>query len=170
LTAMSQLRAAEGRFDLIIASDPGITAIVDYAHTPDALKNVLETIKETKSNKANIVTVVGCGGDRDAEKRPVMARIAALMSDRLILTSDNPRSEDPAIILKEMEAGLSAEQLRNAMTIADREQAIKVACQLASPGDVVLVAGKGHEKYQEIKGQKIPFDDKAQLMASLGLN
>lgn len=170
LTAISQLKAAEGRFDLIMAGGQGITAIVDYAHTPDALQNVLETIKETKTTAAKIVTVVGCGGDRDAEKRPIMARIAALMSDRLILTSDNPRSEDPAGILKEMEAGLSSEQLKNALTIADREQAIKVACQLAKPGDIVLVAGKGHEKYQEIKGQKVPFDDKAQLMASLGLN
>ncbi len=164
LTALSNLPGAEGRFDYLNhPSKAGCIGIVDYAHTPDALEKVLETIAKLKKKSSRIITVTGAGGDRDKTKRPLMAQVSARLSDQLILTSDNPRTEDPAEILKEMEAGLDAEGLRKTLTIQDRQQAIKTAIRLAGPNDIILVAGKGHEKYQEIMGVKYPFDDKAML-------
>jgi UDP-N-acetylmuramoyl-L-alanyl-D-glutamate--2,6-diaminopimelate ligase len=164
LTSLSNLPGAEGRFDYLNhPSKAGCIGIVDYAHTPDALEKVLETIAKLKKKSSRIITVTGAGGDRDKTKRPLMAQVSARLSDQLILTSDNPRTEDPAEILKEMEAGLDAEGLRKTLTIQDRQQAIKTAIRLAGPNDVILVAGKGHEKYQEIMGVKYPFDDKAML-------
>ena len=138
-------------------------AIVDYAHTPDALKNVLQTINEIMNTEQRLIVVVGCGGDRDALKRPIMARIAAEMCHSLILTSDNPRTEDPEHILDDMEAGLNIAQKESTLRITDRRQAIKTACSLANTGDIILVAGKGHEKYQEINGVRNHFDDKEEL-------
>ncbi|MBQ4006749.1 MAG: UDP-N-acetylmuramoyl-L-alanyl-D-glutamate--2,6-diaminopimelate ligase [Muribaculaceae bacterium] len=164
LVAMSQLHPVSGRFETL-RSPRGYTAIVDYAHTPDALVNVLSTIGEVLGGRGHIITVTGCGGDRDAGKRPMMAREAALRSTRTILTSDNPRREDPDEILRQMQAGVPAECAAHVLTITDRAQAIATACQLAQPGDVVLVAGKGHEDYQEIKGVKHHFDDREQLRA-----
>jgi UDP-N-acetylmuramoyl-L-alanyl-D-glutamate--2,6-diaminopimelate ligase len=164
LTALSNLPGAEGRFDYLAhPSKPGCIGIVDYAHTPDALEKVLETIAKLKKKNSRVITVTGAGGDRDKTKRPLMAQVSARMSEQLILTSDNPRTEDPAAILKDMEAGLDVEGLRKTLTIQDREQAIKTAVRLASPNDVILVAGKGHEKYQDIQGVKYPFDDKQML-------
>jgi len=167
LMQMSKLKPAEGRFEYVYDTQSGITAFVDYAHTPDALKKVLETILETKKKDAKIITVVGCGGDRDKTKRPKMASIGLSLSDQLILTSDNPRSENPKSILEDMEAGLDPSELHKALIIVDRKQAIKTACRLARKGDIVLVAGKGHEKYQEINGVKNPFDDKEILREEL---
>ena len=158
LVKMSQLVPVAGRFQTM-RSPRGYTAIVDYAHTPDALVNVLEAANEVMNGKGTLITVCGCGGNRDKGKRPIMAREAALRSGKLILTSDNPRFEDPDDILRDMEAGLPADRLSTTLTITDRRQAIKTACSLAQPGDVVLVAGKGHEDYQEIKGVKHHFDD-----------
>lgn len=160
LTLLSNLTAAEGRMEYIRQANTGITAIVDYAHTPDALEKVLETLNDLRESGHRIITVVGCGGDRDRAKRPKMARIACDLSDEVILTSDNPRSEDPAEILKEMETGVPAQAKHKVLSMVDRRTAIKTAVKLAKPGDLVLVAGKGHEKYQEIKGVKHPFDDK----------
>ncbi|MEI8116672.1 MAG: UDP-N-acetylmuramoyl-L-alanyl-D-glutamate--2,6-diaminopimelate ligase [Flavobacteriia bacterium] len=157
LRGMSNLASVEGRFQYI-RSQGGITAIIDYAHTPDALENVLNTIAAIRKEGQKVIAVVGCGGDRDREKRPVMAQIAARKSQQVILTSDNPRTEDPMLILKDMEAGLNNE-VQHALTIADRAQAIKTAIMLAQPGDILLIAGKGHEKYQEINGVKHDFDD-----------
>jgi UDP-N-acetylmuramoyl-L-alanyl-D-glutamate--2,6-diaminopimelate ligase len=159
LTALSMLTGAEGRFDYII-SNALIIGIVDYAHTPDALENVLATIKKLRKGNEQVITVVGCGGDRDKTKRPVMAQTACNWSDRVILTSDNPRTEDPAMILKDMEAGLDSAGKRKYITIADRREAIKTAVSIAGSEDIILIAGKGHEKYQEINGIKYPFDDK----------
>lgn len=159
LTALSVLNAAEGRFD-VLQSGNGVRAIVDYAHTPDALKNVLQTIREIRTEGNQVITVVGCGGDRDRAKRPIMATIASELSDKVVLTSDNPRTEDPDQILAEMMTGVPRQLVRNVLAITDRTQAIKTALSLAGKGDIVLVAGKGHEKYQEIKGVKHPFDDK----------
>ena len=165
LTVLSDLRGAEGRFDYINhPGKPGCIAIVDYAHTPDALEKVLETVLKLKKKNAGIITVTGAGGDRDKTKRPLMAQICARFSDQLILTSDNPRTEDPAAILRDMEAGLDAEGLKKTLVIQDREQAIKTAVRLAGPQDVIVVAGKGHEKYQDINGVKYPFDDKEVLV------
>jgi UDP-N-acetylmuramoyl-L-alanyl-D-glutamate--2,6-diaminopimelate ligase len=164
LTALSDLRGAEGRFDYLNhPSKPGCIGIVDYAHTPDALEKVLETIQKLKKKNARVIAVAGAGGDRDKTKRPLMAQVCARLSDQIILTSDNPRTEDPAAILRDMEAGLDAAGLRKTLTIQDREQAIKAAVRLAGPHDVILVAGKGHEKYQDIQGVKHSFDDKAIL-------
>lgn len=160
LTALSQVKTAEGRFDATLNQHRQILGIVDYAHTPDALEKVLETIRQLRQADAKILTVIGCGGDRDKTKRPVMAKVACDLSDQVILTSDNPRSEEPAAILQDMEAGIPPAAMRKVLTIADRKQAIKTACRLAQSGDIILVAGKGHEKYQEIKGIKHPFDDK----------
>ena len=137
--------------------------IVDYAHTPDALQNVLSTIKDIRTGNEKVITVVGCGGDRDAAKRPLMAKIACEMSDKVILTSDNPRSEEPEAIIEEMKAGVPPQHYKKMLSVTDRKEALKVACSLAQPGDIILVAGKGHEKYQEIKGVKHPFDDKQVL-------
>jgi UDP-N-acetylmuramoyl-L-alanyl-D-glutamate--2,6-diaminopimelate ligase len=158
LTALSNLNSVEGRFQYI-KSKNDIIAIVDYAHTPDALKNVLETIKDVRTGNEKIITVVGCGGDRDSAKRPIMAQIAGEYSDKIILTSDNPRSEDPEEILNQMLAGLNPNEMRKTLKISDRKEAIKTACSFAEKGDIILIAGKGHEKYQEIKGIKHPFDD-----------
>ncbi len=166
LTILSNLKSAEGRFDYL-QSENKITAIVDYAHTPDALDNVLKTIEEIRGGNETLITVVGCGGNRDAAKRPVMAQIAAKYSNKLILTSDNPRNEDPETILDEMEAGLDPVSKRKALRISNRKEAIKTACHLAQAGDIILVAGKGHEKYQEIAGVKYHFDDKEELEKNL---
>jgi UDP-N-acetylmuramoyl-L-alanyl-D-glutamate--2,6-diaminopimelate ligase len=165
LTVISDLSGAEGRFEYLIhPTKPGCIGIVDYAHTPDALDKVLETIAKLKKKSSRVITVAGAGGDRDKTKRPVMARVCALWSDHLILTSDNPRKEDPAAILKDMEAGLDTDGRKKTIVIQDREQAIKTAERLAGANDVILVAGKGHEKYQDIQGVKYPFDDKLVLL------
>ncbi|MGB1104014.1 MAG: UDP-N-acetylmuramoyl-L-alanyl-D-glutamate--2,6-diaminopimelate ligase [Crocinitomicaceae bacterium] len=158
LQAISKLKSVEGRFEHL-RSNTGVVAIVDYAHTPDALKNVLSTIQAVRTRNEQVITVVGCGGDRDRKKRPLMAQIAATMSDRVILTSDNPRTEDPQAIIDEMKAGVPIEKSAHVMAITNREEAIKVASTLAAAGDILLVAGKGHEKYQEINGERFPFDD-----------
>jgi UDP-N-acetylmuramoyl-L-alanyl-D-glutamate--2,6-diaminopimelate ligase len=160
LTALSLITGAEGRFDYMVSSKEKLIAIVDYAHTPDALLNVLATIKKLKKGYEQVITVLGCGGDRDRTKRPVMAAAACEHSDKVIFTSDNPRSEDPAQIIRDMEEGLSASAKRKYISIVDRREAIKTAVSLAKPEDIILVAGKGHEKYQEIKGVKNHFDDK----------
>jgi len=164
LTNLSMLAGAEGRFDYII-SDKQVIGIIDYAHTPDALENVLATIKKLRKGYEQVITVVGCGGDRDKTKRPIMAQTACDLSDRVILTSDNPRTEDPAGIIADMEAGLNTAAKRKYISIIDRKEAIKTAVEFAKPEDIVLVAGKGHEKYQDINGVKHPFDDKAILLA-----
>jgi UDP-N-acetylmuramoyl-L-alanyl-D-glutamate--2,6-diaminopimelate ligase len=160
LRCLSLLTGAEGRFDYMVSRKDKVIAIVDYAHTPDALLNVLATIKKLKKGFEQVITVVGCGGDRDKTKRPVMAEVACEHSDKAIFTSDNPRSEDPAQIIKDMEIGLSAAAKRKYIAIVNRKEAIKTAISLAKPEDIVLIAGKGHEKYQEIKGIKNHFDDK----------
>jgi UDP-N-acetylmuramoyl-L-alanyl-D-glutamate--2,6-diaminopimelate ligase len=160
LTALSVLTGAEGRFDYMLSAKDKVIAIIDYAHTPDALLNVLATIKKLKKGFEQVITVVGCGGDRDKTKRPVMAEAACEYSDKAIFTSDNPRSEDPAQIIKDMEQGLSAAARRKYISIVDRKEAIKTAISLAKPEDIILIAGKGHEKYQEIKGVRNHFDDK----------
>jgi UDP-N-acetylmuramoyl-L-alanyl-D-glutamate--2,6-diaminopimelate ligase len=159
LTFLSSVLPVEGRFETIHAPN-NITAIVDYAHTPDALKNVLSTIGEIRTRNEKLITVVGAGGDRDRTKRPVMAAICAEKSDLVILTSDNPRSEEPETIIEEMKKGIEADKMRKVMTIINRREAIRTACHLALAGDIILVAGKGHEKYQEIKGVRHHFDDK----------
>ena len=160
LRCLSVLTGAEGRFDYMVSPKDKVIAIVDYAHTPDALLNVLATIKKLKKGFEQVITVVGCGGDRDKTKRPIMGEAACEHSDRVIFTSDNPRSEDPAQIIKDMEEGLPAAAKRKYISIVDRKEAIKTAISLANPEDIVLIAGKGHEKYQEIKGVKYHFDDK----------
>lgn len=164
LIQLSQLTAVDGRFQSFISEKRGYIAIVDYAHTPDALANVLETIQELKGRKAEVICVVGCGGDRDRGKRPIMAQEAARRSDRVILTSDNPRSEDPATIIAEMKAGLSPEDLSRTLSITDRDEAIRTATMLAKAGDIILIAGKGHETYQEIAGVRHHFDDREILL------
>ena len=158
LTAISGLQAPDGRFQYI-KTPQGITAVVDYAHTPDALKNVLKTIADLRTGNEQVISLVGCGGDRDKTKRPEMARIAGEWSDRIILTSDNPRSEDPDTIIREMKEGLDPVMTKKTLAVTDRKEAIKLACTLANAGDIVLIAGKGHERYQEIAGVKHPFDD-----------
>jgi len=158
LLHLSTLKSVSGRFQFIV-SKTQITAIVDYAHTPDALENVLKTISEIRTRNEQLITVVGCGGNRDKEKRPVMARIATEMSDTVIFTSDNPRDEDPYEILREMEAGVEPQNSNRYLTIEDRHQAIKTACKMANSSDIILIAGKGHEDYQEIKGVKHHFND-----------
>jgi UDP-N-acetylmuramoyl-L-alanyl-D-glutamate--2,6-diaminopimelate ligase len=158
LTALSNLNAVEGRFEYV-KSPNGLIGIVDYAHTPDALKNVLETIKDIRTGNEQVITLVGCGGDRDAAKRPLMAGIACEYSDKVILTSDNPRSEDPELILDQMQQGVNPADAKKTLRITDRKEAIRTACNLSRKGDIILIAGKGHEKYQEIKGVKHDFDD-----------
>ncbi|MBC7507141.1 MAG: UDP-N-acetylmuramoyl-L-alanyl-D-glutamate--2,6-diaminopimelate ligase [Ferruginibacter sp.] len=160
LQVLSSLDGAEGRFDYMVSKKDKVIGIVDYAHTPDALLNVLATIKKLRQGNEHIITVVGCGGDRDKAKRPIMAAAACELSDRVIFTSDNPRSEDALEILKEMEAGVNVVARKKYITIADRREAIKTAVSLAVKEDIILVAGKGHEKYQDIKGVKHDFDDK----------
>jgi UDP-N-acetylmuramoyl-L-alanyl-D-glutamate--2,6-diaminopimelate ligase len=169
LTILSTLSGAEGRFDYTIAPN-GVIGIVDYAHTPDAIKNVLQTIANIRKGNETVIAIVGCGGDRDKTKRPIMAEVACKLSDKVILTSDNPRTEDPTVILKEMEAGVPISLKKKTITIQDRKEAIRTACHLAKSGDIILLAGKGHEKYQEINGVKFPFDDKqifSEIMESL---
>jgi UDP-N-acetylmuramoyl-L-alanyl-D-glutamate--2,6-diaminopimelate ligase len=163
LRNLSALSGAEGRFDSILSPKEKILGIVDYAHTPDALENVLSTLRKLRKNDERIITVVGCGGDRDKTKRPIMGEVACQLSDKVVFTSDNPRSEDAGAILKEMESGLNTAERRKYISVADRKEAIKTAVSLSGPADILLVAGKGHEKYQEIKGIKYPFDDKAVL-------
>ncbi|OWP63001.1 UDP-N-acetylmuramoyl-L-alanyl-D-glutamate--2,6-diaminopimelate ligase [Hymenobacter amundsenii] len=163
LTVLSGLTSAPGRFEPVVSAKTRITGIVDYAHTPDALENVLQTIADIRQPSQQVITVVGCGGNRDGAKRPIMARLAAELSDRAVLTSDNPRFEDPNDILAQMQTGVPAAALGKVLTIADRREAIKTAVALAQPGDIVLIAGKGHETYQEIKGIKNDFDDKQVL-------
>ncbi|MBA2250828.1 MAG: UDP-N-acetylmuramoyl-L-alanyl-D-glutamate--2,6-diaminopimelate ligase [Chitinophagaceae bacterium] len=164
LQVLSNLSGAEGRFDYMISPKEKVIGIIDYAHTPDALLNVLATIKNLRQGNEQILTVVGCGGDRDKTKRPVMAEVACEHSNRIFFTSDNPRSEDPEQIIKEMESGVTVTCRKKYISIADRKEAIKTAVSFSNKEDIVLVAGKGHEKYQEIKGHKYPFDDKAVLM------
>jgi UDP-N-acetylmuramoyl-L-alanyl-D-glutamate--2,6-diaminopimelate ligase len=156
---VSELESVSGRFQFIVSAQEKITAIVDYAHTPDALDNVLQTINSIRTKNEQLITIVGCGGDRDKTKRPIMAQIAAQFSDKVILTSDNPRTEDPEQILREMEAGIEPQHYKKSITISDRLQAIKTACQLAQAHDIILIAGKGHETYQEIQGVRYQFDD-----------
>ena len=168
LQHLSNLNPAPGRFEQVI-TPTGITAIVDYAHTPDALQNVLETISEFRTGNEKVITVVGCGGNRDKEKRPEMARIACEMSDKVVLTSDNPRNEEPMAIIEDMQEGVSPSNYRKTLVMADRKEAIKTASALAEPKDIILVAGKGHETYQEIKGERFPFDDREILKEMLTL-
>ncbi len=158
LRLLSDLESVSGRFQFIV-SNSNITAIVDYAHTPDALENVLKTINDIRTKNEQFITIVGCGGNRDKAKRPVMAGIAAELSDKVILTSDNPRNEDPEVIIQEMEQGVAPQNYKKSLSITDRKQAIKTACQLAQPNDIILIAGKGHETYQEIQGVRHDFDD-----------
>ena len=169
LVTLSEVTGAEGRFDYLISPTEKVIGIVDYAHTPDALINVLATIQKLRKGHEQIITVVGCGGDRDKTKRPIMAEAACEYSTRVIFTSDNPRSEDPNQILRDMEVGLNSAGRKKAISIVDRKEAIKTAVSLAKSEDIVLVAGKGHEKYQEIKGVKNPFDDKAVLKEMFSL-
>ncbi|SNR79454.1 UDP-N-acetylmuramoyl-L-alanyl-D-glutamate--2,6-diaminopimelate ligase [Lutibacter flavus] len=158
LTLISELENVSGRFEHFISKE-GVTAIIDYAHTPDALKNVLETINNIRTGNEHVITVVGCGGDRDKAKRPVMGRIASQLSTEVIFTSDNPRSENPQTILDEIEAGVEPENFKKTLSVLDREQAIKTATKLAKKGDIILIAGKGHETYQEVNGIRSHFDD-----------
>lgn len=167
LTLLSSLTGAEGRFDYLASN--GIIGIVDYAHTPDAVQNVLSTIQDVRKGNEQVITIIGCGGDRDKTKRPIMAQVACDWSDKVILTSDNPRTENPQTIIEEMEKGVSPTNRRKTLSIVDRREAIKTACHLARPGDIILLAGKGHEKYQEINGVRYHFDDKEVLMEQLNL-
>lgn len=163
LTTLSALAPPPGRFEQVVSAHEKIVGIVDYAHTPDALKNVLQTIKAIANGNEKVITVTGCGGDRDAAKRPLMAQISCKFSDYILLTSDNPRSEDPNEILRQMMEGVPVTDKRKVLVIADRREAIKTAVTLAGPNDIILLAGKGHEKYQEVNGVKNHFDDKEEL-------
>lgn len=158
LRLLSELESVSGRFQFIVSKE-NITAVVDYAHTPDALENVLKTIEDIRTKNEQLITVIGCGGDRDKTKRPIMANIASTLSDKAILTSDNPRTENPEAILEDMEKGVEPQNYKKTLAILDRKQAIKTACQLAQPNDIILIAGKGHETYQEINGVRHDFDD-----------
>ena len=169
LTALSMLNSAEGRFQFVRNED-AITGIVDYAHTEDALKNVLSTINNIRSNAEELITIVGCGGDRDKAKRPLMTKVACNLSNQVIITSDNPRSEKPEEIIEDMLADLDPIQKKKVLVITDRKQAIMTAGRLAKKDDIILLAGKGHEKYQEINGEKFPFDDMEELKQSLNIN
>ncbi|WP_323757805.1 UDP-N-acetylmuramoyl-L-alanyl-D-glutamate--2,6-diaminopimelate ligase [Roseivirga sp.] len=168
LQTLSDLNPAPGRFEQVL-TDTGITAIVDYAHTPDALENVLSTIKVFRSGNEKVITVVGCGGNRDTTKRPEMAKIACELSDKVVLTSDNPRFEEPLAIIEDMQKGVSPSNYRKTLVMADRREAIKTACSMAEPNDIILVAGKGHETYQDVKGVKSDFDDRKVLKDMLNL-
>ncbi len=167
LTAISGLGKVPGRLEVVQLSQGGVTGVVDYAHTPDAVEQVLVTLRDMLATGKHIVTVIGCGGNRDKAKRPVMAKTAARYSDKVVLTSDNPRDEEPELIIREMEAGLTTEQRSKTLSIVNRKEAIRAAIHMATPGDVVLVAGKGHELYQEIKGVKYPFNDKEIITETL---
>jgi UDP-N-acetylmuramoyl-L-alanyl-D-glutamate--2,6-diaminopimelate ligase len=166
LRLMSELTSVSGRFQYFI-SEGGITAIVDYAHTPDALKNVLETINDIRTGNEKVITVVGCGGDRDKTKRPKMGHIASILSTQAIFTSDNPRSENPQSIIEEIESGVESQNYKKTLSIVDREQAIKTAGKFAEKGDIVLIAGKGHETYQDVNGVKLDFDDYKKVQSIL---
>ena len=168
LQQLSNLNPAPGRFEQVLTTT-GITAIVDYAHTPDALENVLGTIKEFRTGNEKVITVVGCGGNRDKDKRPEMARIACELSDKVVLTSDNPRNEEPMAIIEDMQKGVSPTNYKKTLVMADRKEAIKTASSLAEPKDIILVAGKGHETYQEVNGERFPFDDRLILKDMLNL-
>ncbi|MFP5081138.1 UDP-N-acetylmuramoyl-L-alanyl-D-glutamate--2,6-diaminopimelate ligase [Pedobacter sp. JCM 36344] len=168
LTTLSRLDGAEGRFEYV-NSKTGVIGIVDYAHTPDAVQNVLSTVQNIRKGNEQVITVIGCGGDRDKTKRPIMAQVACDWSDKVILTSDNPRTEDPQAIIEEMEQGVSPTNKRKTLSITDRKEAIKTACHLAKPGDIIIVAGKGHEKYQEVNGVRHHFDDKEILLEQFNL-
>ena len=168
LRVLSTLHPANGRFEAI-RSPRGVSAIIDYAHTPDALENVLTAISEIVHGKGQIITVCGAGGNRDKGKRPLMAQEAARFSDRVIITSDNPRLEEPQDIINDMLAGLDAEQMRKTVSIADRREGIRAAAMMAQPGDVILVAGKGHEPYQDVKGVKHHFDDHEEVRKAFGM-
>jgi UDP-N-acetylmuramoyl-L-alanyl-D-glutamate--2,6-diaminopimelate ligase len=168
LTILSNLGPVEGRFNTLTSKE-NVTAIVDYAHTPDALQNVLETILTIRKSHQRVITLIGAGGNRDAMKRPVMAKIACTLSDRVVLTSDNPRFEEPEKIIEEMNKGVEPQYTAKVLVIINRKEAIKTACSLAQPGDIVLIAGKGHENYQEINGVKYPFDDKEVLREMLDI-
>jgi UDP-N-acetylmuramoyl-L-alanyl-D-glutamate--2,6-diaminopimelate ligase len=168
LTTLSRLEGAEGRFEYVTSTN-GVIGIVDYAHTPDAVQNVLSTIQNIRKGTELVITVIGCGGDRDKTKRPIMAQVACDWSDKVILTSDNPRTEDPQAIIYEMEQGVSPTNKRKTLSITDRREAIKTACHLANPGDIILIAGKGHEKYQEVNGVRHHFDDKEILLEQFNL-
>lgn len=168
LTELSSIESVEGRFQYVQTTNQ-VTAVVDYAHTPDALKNVLDTIKNIRTGNEKVISVVGCGGDRDKTKRPEMARIASELSDRVVLTSDNPRTENPEAIIEDMKKGIDPVNFKKYTAITDRREAIKLACSLAEEGDIILIAGKGHEKYQEINGVKMPFDDMQVVQETLKL-
>jgi UDP-N-acetylmuramoyl-L-alanyl-D-glutamate--2,6-diaminopimelate ligase len=168
LTHLSSLAGAPGRFELVLPGSK-VTAIVDYAHTPDALKNVLETIAQFRTGTEQVITVVGCGGNRDKTKRPLMASIACRLSSKVVLTSDNPRDEDPMEIIREMQTGVMPTETKKTLVMTDREEAIKTACMMAKENDIILIAGKGHENYQEIRGVKHPFDDKEVVARMLKL-
>ena len=165
LLQLSAISTAPGRFEQVPSSS-GVLAVVDYAHTPDALENVLKTIANFRTGNEQVITVIGCGGNRDKAKRPLMADIASRLSDKVILTSDNPRNEEPEAILADMQAGVGISNVRKVLTITDRKEAIRTACMMARAGDILLVAGKGHETYQEVKGVKYPFDDR-QVLAEM---
>ena len=159
LRIISELNSVSGRFQYVISKKEKITAIVDYAHTPDALKNVLETINSIRTKNEELITVVGCGGDRDTTKRPKMGHIASALSSKVIFTSDNPRTEDPEKIIEDVEAGVEPQNFKKTTSVTNRKQAIKAACQMAKPNDIILIAGKGHETYQEVNGERKDFDD-----------
>jgi UDP-N-acetylmuramoyl-L-alanyl-D-glutamate--2,6-diaminopimelate ligase len=169
LTVISNLVPVKGRFETLRSTD-GKFAIVDYAHTPDALKNVLAAISEIRTRNEQVITVIGAGGDRDKTKRPEMANEAVIASDKVILTSDNPRTENPAQIIKDMEAGVAVSFRKKVLSIENRREAIKTAAMLAQPGDIILIAGKGHENYQEVNGVKTHFDDKEEIKICFGIN
>ncbi|TVQ48001.1 MAG: UDP-N-acetylmuramoyl-L-alanyl-D-glutamate--2,6-diaminopimelate ligase [Saprospirales bacterium] len=168
LTAMSKIKAPEGRFDHVHFNPDFPKALVDYAHTPDALKNILESIAQLKRQGQKLIVVFGCGGDRDKTKRPEMGKIAARYGDEVIITSDNPRTENPATIIEDVAQGIKESDLYKVRRVTDRAEAIRTACRIARNEDIILVAGKGHEKYQEIKGKKVPFDDKEKIREALG--
>ena len=168
LTIISELQAVDGRFEFIHFNN-NITAIIDYAHTPDALNNVLLTINQIKKQNQLLITVVGAGGDRDKTKRPLMAKVVAQLSDKVIFTSDNPRSEKPEDIIKQMNKGVEPQYQKKIISIIDRQEAIKTACLLANKGDIILIAGKGHEHYQEVNGVKYPFNDKEIISEQLSI-
>ena len=167
LLVLSTLKSVSGRMEPV-RSPEGWTAVVDYAHTPDAIENVLKAINEVVDGKGQVITVCGCGGNRDKTKRPLMAQEAVKQSNRVIITSDNPRNEEPQDIINDMLAGLNAQQMKKVLAIADRREAIKTACMMAQKGDVILIAGKGHEDYQIVKGVKHHFDDKEEVRAFIG--
>lgn len=169
LQILSTLTGAEGRFDYLFSKNENIMGVIDYAHTPDALLNILAAINKLRTGKETLTTIIGCGGDRDKTKRPLMALVACEYSDKVIFTSDNPRSESPEEIIKEMENGVPANLKKKFISIIDRREAIKTACHLSTKGDIILLAGKGHEKYQEIHGLKNPFDDKTEFINALNL-